>query len=412
MDLREKSPSFSSRTDSNDTAKTTQLKNTRRPHRKTKTGCLVCKKRKIKCDETHPECDNCIKHSLSCEYAPAKANIIPSSGYIASNGPHDLNMVDLELLHHFSVATAFTLHRDPAIRRIWSITVPQLGFNHDFVMHGILALAALHMGYCRPERKDFCAAHAILHHKSGLAKATPALRAFDEENGSAMYLFSALTCIFAYTTLKDTDDAVLGGESGVAEWIVLSRQSYSLYRMANVKLQAGPLGPLFISGDRRGQRRKEFLLHDNFSGAQGLRELSAYITQRYPDPQIQQAYGDAINGLLAIFNFVNSVPPEMRESSDIFVWPFEVTDGYLDLLQQPTQEALVILAYFAVLPEKIESKWWLEGFGRHLLSKIYLLIDDEHLPWIQWPLQEIGCTTIEQYARSGSSYSTPGEKAS
>ncbi|CAL3970426.1 unnamed protein product [Diplocarpon coronariae] len=402
MDPREKSPSLSRSASNDAAARASHLKNTRRPHRKTKTGCLVCKKRKIKCDEAHPECDNCIKHSLSCEYAPPKASLQPSSGYLASNDIHELNMVDLELLHHFSVATAFTLHRDPAVRRVWSITVPQLGFKHDFVMHGILALAALHMAHCRPERKAICAAQALSHHKSGLAKATPALRAFDEENGSAMYLFSALTCLFAYTTLKDTDDAVLEGESGVAQWIVLSRQSYSLYTMANGKLRAGPLGPLFSSGDRRGQRWREYLLHDNFSGAQGLRDLSALLAQRYPDPHIQQAYDDAINGLISIFNFLYSVPPAMRESSDIFRWPFEVTDGYLDLLQQPTQEALVILAYFAVLPEKIESKWWLEGFGRHLFSKIYLLIDDEHLSWIQWPLQEIGWTPMERYAGSKS----------
>lgn len=41
----------------------------KRKFTKTKTGCLTCRKRKIKCDELKPNCNNCIKRSLSCHYA-------------------------------------------------------------------------------------------------------------------------------------------------------------------------------------------------------------------------------------------------------------------------------------------------------------------------------------------------------
>ncbi|PVH72303.1 hypothetical protein DL98DRAFT_74695 [Cadophora sp. DSE1049] len=120
---------------------------TRRPHRKTKTGCLTCKKRKIKCDESRPECDNCIKHTLGCEYAPSNVPVLAAGITLYSGGAHNLNLVDLEFLHNYCTSTALTLHRDPPTIRLWSITVPQFGFAHDYVMHGILALSALHMGY-------------------------------------------------------------------------------------------------------------------------------------------------------------------------------------------------------------------------------------------------------------------------
>ena len=64
-----------------------------------------------------------------------------------SDGAHDLNLVDLEFLHNYCTSTALTLHRDPPTIRLWSITVPEFGFIHDYVMHGILALSALHLGY-------------------------------------------------------------------------------------------------------------------------------------------------------------------------------------------------------------------------------------------------------------------------
>ncbi|PMD43906.1 hypothetical protein L207DRAFT_525283 [Hyaloscypha variabilis F] len=55
----------------------------RRPHRKSRTGCLHCKRRKTKCDEVHPQCSNCLKYDLECEYPPEK----PSSSLSRGTSP-------------------------------------------------------------------------------------------------------------------------------------------------------------------------------------------------------------------------------------------------------------------------------------------------------------------------------------
>ncbi|KAH7400138.1 hypothetical protein BKA64DRAFT_475215 [Cadophora sp. MPI-SDFR-AT-0126] len=405
MNSGEKTSYASSRASSYDPQR--KRTHTRRPHRKTKTGCLTCKKRKIKCDESRPECDNCIKHTLECAYAPSKVHVSATGTALSSSGSHVLNLIDMELLHNYCTSTALTLHRDPAIVKLWSITVPQFGFLHDYVMHGILALSALHMAYCFPERKEICTEQAALHHKSGLIKATPALSTFAEENASAMYLFSALTCLYTYTTLGQTDDSVLGGESG---WIFLSRQSYSLIRMANSTLRNGPLGPLFLAGERRNRLRDEAESITLFAEADPLVELSARIEERIFDQDALQAYSTAINDMIKIFKAMKSVPEEQREASDVFRWPFQLEEGFLERLQIPTQETLVIIAHFAIIPEYLSSKWWLRGFGRRLLARICPLIDEEHLSWIQWPMQQLGVTREGGFQTS--SYGTPMNIAS
>ncbi|KAF8242977.1 hypothetical protein K440DRAFT_590254, partial [Wilcoxina mikolae CBS 423.85] len=35
--------------------------------KRTKTGCLTCRKRRIKCGEERPTCNNCIKSKRVCE---------------------------------------------------------------------------------------------------------------------------------------------------------------------------------------------------------------------------------------------------------------------------------------------------------------------------------------------------------
>ena len=97
---------------------------------------------------------------------PTSSHSLPVTQFNA-NGPV-LNMLDLELLHNFSTSTCYTLHSDPALKTLWRINVPQLGFQYDFVMRGLLALSALHMAYYKPERRDLYVAHAKLQNQAGL----------------------------------------------------------------------------------------------------------------------------------------------------------------------------------------------------------------------------------------------------
>ncbi|OIW35264.1 hypothetical protein CONLIGDRAFT_48738 [Coniochaeta ligniaria NRRL 30616] len=39
------------------------------PKRRSRNGCWPCKSRKVKCDEGHPQCDNCQKSSIECDYS-------------------------------------------------------------------------------------------------------------------------------------------------------------------------------------------------------------------------------------------------------------------------------------------------------------------------------------------------------
>ncbi|MCJ1434588.1 hypothetical protein MMC27_003957 [Xylographa pallens] len=54
-----------------DSAKAIKRKNNLKARKRTKTGCLTCRRRRIKCGEERPTCANCIKSKRSCEgYAP------------------------------------------------------------------------------------------------------------------------------------------------------------------------------------------------------------------------------------------------------------------------------------------------------------------------------------------------------
>ncbi|KAK3492081.1 uncharacterized protein B0T23DRAFT_453272 [Neurospora hispaniola] len=163
----------------------------RRAHRKSRTGCTACKARKIKCDEHHPSCINCISHGLQCPFLSMKANLPPRtrprpqssqtqspitqsqlqfqppsplspappphvepppslSSSSSSSSPHgiptyypnpiiennDDNDDDplptlhlLLLLHNFTSSTYLTLTTDPTVANFWRTSVVDLAFS-------------------------------------------------------------------------------------------------------------------------------------------------------------------------------------------------------------------------------------------------------------------------------------------
>jgi Fungal specific transcription factor domain len=295
-----------------------------------------------------------------------------------------LNIMDLELMHHFCTSTCLKIHNDSTITRIWSISVPVLGFSHDFVMHGILAVAALHLAYLRPEMRDIYLPQATYHHEEGLRKATPALSQLEEGNGSAIYSFSGLTILYTFASSRD--------DAGIADWIILSRQTYSIIRYSNEKLFNGPLGPMFAAGARRSDLQGQLVTEGvEVPQAEQLIQLLFRICERTADDWKREAYRQAIDELHKVFRVTYSQPLDTLQATDVYIWAYRIKDEYLSLLEEQTQEALVIMVFFAVIPQLFDTEkhWFLDGFGMHLISKIYPLIDEYHLPWIEWPLREV-----------------------
>lgn len=108
----------------------------RRPHSKSRRGCATCKRRRVKCDETHPICKNCQHLDLECSFSTnAPAPFVQGS----------LNIMDIRLFHHYTTVVWKTIVAAGISNdEIWSKDVPELAFEYPFLMHSILTFSATH----------------------------------------------------------------------------------------------------------------------------------------------------------------------------------------------------------------------------------------------------------------------------
>ncbi|KAL2194188.1 hypothetical protein P885DRAFT_43630 [Corynascus similis CBS 632.67] len=132
----------------------------RRTHKKSRTGCLTCKTRKIK--------------------------------------GGSLPLLELELLHNFTTKTYTTLTADSCLWDFWRDDVVQLGLSEDYIMRAVLAVSALHLAYHRPDRRDFYVEEGIILHQkaSRAAMRVMASDGIDKDRAASLFIFSMLTMFF------------------------------------------------------------------------------------------------------------------------------------------------------------------------------------------------------------------------
>ena len=75
--------------------------------------------------------------------------------------------------------------------------------------------------------------------------------------------------------------------------------------------------------------------------------------------------------------------------SMIMCFPKQDPTHFSLLLKQRHPQALVILAYYTVLLDLLDSRWWVNGWGSRVLRDIVCSLGDEWKSWIEWPVQTV-----------------------
>jgi hypothetical protein len=294
-----------------------------------------------------------------------------------------LNMLDLQLMYNYTTSTCFTLSPNNALREVWRLEIPKLAFQWDFVMRGVLAISALHLAHFRPDKREYYTSYALAQHNLGLREAMPLLLNINEDNCSALFIFSSLHVPLALGRPRDSDDFLLFKNEGAAELLILIRGLRAVIESSGVSLQSGPLGTLFRVGLQKTQLSAEQMVE-----IEPLRNLRKNIEEFCDSDVDRKAYTKAIDELARCFSRIDV--SAVIETSEIFVWFWRLPERYFELVKEKRPEALSIFGFFCVLLKRMEPIWWMHGWSTHLLEKIYQSLDQDVRYWIRWPIEELG----------------------
>lgn len=292
----------------------------------------------------------------------------------------------MELLHHWSTVTYATMSPEPDQQETWQTTAVKIGLSHPFLLHEILAIAAMHLAICRPERRDFYHTRATQLQSFALNGFNRVQKQVDESNCVAILLFSSLLGVHLLADDAGTRD--LGSSEyldHVQSYISLTRSVRSLVitewwsyiRESEIKSLTR------VSGhDPRPP-------YDNIPSE--CRKLCDLAHESELQPLSTEAYSTAIDRLFWLFDRAQVPSTAHYTIRWIIAWPVQLSEEYVVLLNQRRPEALIILAYYGVVLHSYRKAWAIGDSGAALVKAISTQLGSYWGRWLEWPMQVVNC---------------------
>ena len=400
----------------------------RRNHRKSRHGCLQCKRRRVKvclscpeiflltsqCDETRPTCSNCSSRQLACQYASSSSiiwtNEEPGSQSASSNpealppepdlgtgspfgilgkwgedvttaAPTDLNLTDLELMVQWCNSTYETISRSPRLDRIWRSHVTEEALSQPFLMHGVLAVSALHLAHTgADDRRPGYISTAVAHQNQALALFRALLGDINPANAKAMFCFASLVVVYAFGFPHVSDSDPASSVNDLYQVFVLSRGVQQVIHQVRTSLLDSPFRTL-LQLDEYTPR-----LPDGTRLALDKLKETNHACGVSDTTHDTAAYESVVDNLA---EELGAVHVGIDANTAACRWAIRLKPAYMESLREHRPLALVVLAHYCVLLYQLRQNWCLDRWGARVARAIWSMLDHEWRPMTDWPMREI-----------------------
>ncbi|KAH8884257.1 hypothetical protein GQ53DRAFT_401697 [Thozetella sp. PMI_491] len=391
------------------------MPHTIRPHTKTRSGCVSCKQRRVKCDESKPRCSSCQRRDIECIYLPSARRrsraqpAIPGPApsedeedaiSAPNDGPEEgyspRNLLELRLMHHYddstveSLVTALDWPR--AVADVMRRDVPILALEHPFLMDALLSASMLHMASTQPELRW-----------------TLPIRAYRDKASSSFH--EALTSMTTNKAVRPVAIAsILMRLTTFAVDRLLDRPGlWSTNAMAMamgpclfVNLVNTPIGTPSPYGSPYSSPYEASQLHpvnpmglvDAGPVAPSLSPPDLEFLVQMCETENGWEYRDdilhAATGIGSLFGALASPTHECWVPSKTRLWPFQfVTPNFAQLAQREHPKALIILGYYLAFLNFLPGGWVYEGVAKGDMEKIDRLVGSAWGPYLAIPRRAV-----------------------
>lgn len=274
--------------------------------------------------------------------------------------------------------------------------------RYPYLLHEILALAAIHLRCLRPDDAVDYQQVAREHHNTALSGFRDAL---GSPNGlaeaPALFACSALIVNFYFTDAKDPASLLFRHDPpGPPDWMFPIRGCKALLQQFPGGLRSGPMGDMlksYMGPWPHGVEPFPFVASESDEQVQLLgKRLSELVS---PD---ELAIAAPIVFELRRSFTISEQGRGIARKSAALAFPANLPAEFLDELSvRKRPYALVIMAFWCVLLNRIERKWWLRGgcIVKDMLGVIESVIPPEYKALIQWPIDEVG-SSLEGQGKS------------
>ncbi|KAJ5166845.1 uncharacterized protein N7482_005626 [Penicillium canariense] len=308
--------------------------------------------------------------------------ILAESPHIQDIGEkYNLDGLDLRILKHYFSSSYKTFVTSDHTEQIWLSVVPDLAYNQQFLLSGILACTALHMAHLDPTQHQHLTIRACSHQDSALPLFRYAIDHPTEENCDAIMAFSYLLIVYSFATdIENTNNSFYiienagsistGPKVVLPQWLHFIRAGCSMLCNVWDRIETGPVSALAAAWETEEDISDSDLPHLDYF-------LSIVPKDGSWSEESIAIYQEAATALAESFAYLEraKMKSEINTWSILGGWPVRVKTEYVTLLSERHPGALILLAYYCVLSKEMEKFWYFEGRSARLISCVSKVLD-------------------------------------
>lgn len=305
-------------------------------------------------------------------------------------------------MHQYTFATASTLYRGNEDQDFWTQHVPQYACSQEYLMRGVLMIAAAHLAHVESSNRTEWTEVAMGHETIGIELFRAAISQEGALDGNAIMSFSRLMAMYhcaawQIKTLDMLDDSD-ASNSALFEYLYIHRGGCAVMRTRSKDIKIDvPFTCLHRIGgpSTTGCSRPHpdglpyelgMVLADLGSSLKPMVELVM-------DPVDFDAISNALGALHASFCKISQssrCPTAAWDALDH--WPNALSDRFCEMVTHKSPVALVIYAHYCVILHYVGRKhWFVSSHGKFLLETITVILDgDPCYSLLTWPRAQIG----------------------
>ncbi|KAL3420152.1 hypothetical protein PVAG01_08651 [Phlyctema vagabunda] len=307
-----------------------------------------------------------------------------------------LSAGDRELLHHFTTSTYATMACNPGADQVWQVTAPTIAMKQPFLLHGILACAALHLASLHPQHRESYLFTAAQHQDQALSGFRQVVSVpVTEENGDAVYAFTNLLVVYVFAS-EDFDNSLLlvNGDEGLPQWLNFIRNGCAMLGPVWMNVATGPMRVLISKAQATLECVTDVMAWEaiEYDPRPLLSFIPPFESEFAWSEKDCMTYFKAAIELGKAFSCVDDMATTMSTWDAMHMWPMRLTDDFMLLLKDWHPAALILMAHYCVLLKGLENHWFFCNRSARMIRTIYSRLD-ENLRWtLVWPMQQCGVT--------------------
>lgn len=308
----------------------------------------------------------------------------PSPIIVTAGG--DMSPTDLRMMHFWSTVTCNSVAIGPGAKNAMQRALPQLSFEHDFLLNGMLGTASLQLQKMDPtpetrKQTDIYRSRSLNSFRQALSRVRIGTKEYE-----AVLIMSLLVVVLSS---QDDSDALI-----VVNWFVLFRglsTIISLQAHDFDKVSRLSVGPIF-QRELAPLKSKPVVPTILLNMFQGMEPWD-------PDYRFLESYCQILDAMGILYASLKDDGLSNNLYVRVVSWPSYSNQDFANQAKAKRPRALIILAHYLLFVKFARMVWWVEGIPAKEIVKIAAMIGPEWAPYIEVPLLALTMDNDEDIAK-------------